>query len=433
MFIRDFPVAIARRDRPELRGRAVIIGGSPDEHAEVKACSIEAMLAGVRVGTTLRRALALCPSAVFLPLQEAQIAAEAERLLAVLRNHSPAVEVIAHGHAHIELGGLARLANLDEHTYLADLHEVLEHTSGLALHLGAADSVFTAHAAAVARALNEQIRAAVGAPAETASRGRQRRQAQDAAQRQMLRPAQAAASGAILVEDGEARAFLAALPVEILPLAPEVHQRLRLLGIERAGQVAELPFTAMQAQFGPAGARAWRLANGEDDSPIIPARDEVRVTEELELPAPTSLSEPLVAGTRSLLQRALARREVQGHSLRKLEWRLLLESGEAVTRRFVFREPTNDATKMLFVVRGKVERLQLASAAVTLGVTLSGLCSEYGHQANLWNTGPRRQKELRDAIDQLNERVGEPQVFRIVDVQPWSRIPERQLALAIYG
>ncbi len=413
LFIRDFLVALARREQPTLRGRAVVIGGSPDEHAEVKACSREAAEAGVAVGTTLRRALALCPNAVFLPLQEAHAASEAERTWAVLRDHSPVVEVLAPGHAHIDLRGLAKLARMEDGAYLADLHEAVSLTSGLSVHLGAAETVFTAHAAAVAQAYFRDQ----GKTIPQATRGKQENRD----------------GSAILVAEGEGTRFLSALPVEILPLPPDVHQRLHLLGIDRVGQVAEMPFSAVQAEFGPAGARAWELANGKDDSPIVAARDEVRVSEELELPAPTSLSEPLVAGTRSLLQRALARREVTGHSLRRLDWRLLLESGESITRRFAFREPTNDATKMLFVVRGKVERLQLASAAVSLGVTLSGLCSEYGHQANLWNVGPRRAKELRDAIEQLNARIGEPQVYRIVEVQPWSRIPERQLALAIYG
>jgi DNA polymerase-4/protein ImuB len=211
-----------------------------------------------------------------------------------------------------------------------------------------------------------------------------------------------------------------------------MHQRLRIFGLERLGQVAALPFSAMQAQFGPPGARAWELANGHDDARIVPKRDELRVSEEIELPAPTALAEPLVVGTRALLQRALSRPEVRGQSLRRLDWRLGLESGEQVARRFVFREPTSDPARMLFVVKNKIERLQLEAAAVSLGLTLSGLCSEYGHQANLWPIGPRRQKELLEAIEQLNAREGEAQVYRIVEVQPWSRIPERQLALVAY-
>jgi DNA polymerase-4/protein ImuB len=208
-----------------------------------------------------------------------------------------------------------------------------------------------------------------------------------------------------------------------------MHQRLRLFGLDRLGQVADLPFSAMQAQFGREGAKAWELARGRDTSKVVPGRDELRVTEELELPAPSALVEPLVVGTRALLQRALRRPEVRGHSLRRLDWRLGLENGEMVSRRSVFREPTNDVARMLFALKGKIEQLQLTAAAVSLGLTLSGLCSEYGHQANLWPIGPRRQRELAEAIEQLNARVGEPQVYRIVEVQPWSRIPERQLAL----
>ena len=99
----------------------------------------------------------------------------------------------------------------------------------------------------------------------------------------------------------------------------------------------------------------------------------------------------------------------------------------------VFREPTSDARRMLFVLKGKIERLELDAAAVGVGVTLSGLCSEYAHQANLWQIGPRRQRELDQAIEQLNARAGEAQVYRVVEVQPWSRIPERQVALVAYG
>jgi DNA polymerase-4/protein ImuB len=237
----------------------------------------------------------------------------------------------------------------------------------------------------------------------------------------------------VLLREGDVRSFLARLPVEVLPVPPLVHQRLRLFGLDSLGQVAALPFSAIQAQFGPSGARAWKLASGEDDSRIIAAPEELRLVEEAELPAPTALSEPLLVGTRNLLQRALERPELRGRSLRRVDWRLGLESGEQVSRKAVFREPTADAARILFSLRGKIERLQLSAAAISLGVTLSGLCSEYGHQANLWQTGPRRWKELVESVEQLNARTGGPQVFRIVEVQPWSRIPERQMGLVAFG
>lgn len=393
LLVPNFPIAIAQRDNPQLRGRAVVVGGCPEEHAAVTACSEEAAAAGITVGTTLRRALALCPNAVFLPLQDAAVNAEASGLVDLLRLYSPTVEAIAPGHIHMDLRGLARMSGMDELAYLQDLHEAACSASGLAVQLGAAETVFAAHAAAW-----------------TATGG-------------CLAP----------VHPGDARLFLAGLPIDVLPVSPQMHERLRLFGLERLEQVAALPFSAIQAQFGREGAHAWALANGRDASVVIARREELRISGELELPAPTSLAGPLVAGTQMLLQRTLAHKELRGQSLRRLDWRLGMESGEQITRRFVFREPTNDPARMLFVVKNKVERLQLPSAAVSLGLTLSGLCSEYGHQANLWQTGPRRRRELLDAIEQLNAREGEPQVFQIVEVQPWSRIPERQLALVAYG
>jgi nucleotidyltransferase/DNA polymerase involved in DNA repair len=398
----DFLVALARRDSPSLRRRAVVIGGSPEEHAQVTACSREVAEAGVTVGMTLRRALALCPKAVFLPLQEGLAATEATRITDLLCLYSPAVEAIARGHAHFDIRGLARMAGMGDEAYLRDLHEAVSSACGLPVRLAAAETVFAAHAATI-----------VPHPPAVS----------------VLSPQ----SSVLLITPGGAKEFLACLPVEVLPVDPAMHQRLRVFGLDRLGQVAALPFSAMQAQFGPPGARAWELANGHDDDRIVPRRDELRVNEEIELPAPTALAEPLVVGTRALLQRALSRPEVRGQSLRRLDWRLGLESGEQVARRCVFREPTNDPARMLFVIRGKIERLQLEAAAVSLGITLSGLCSEYGHQANLWPIGPRRQKELREAIEQLNAREGEAQIYRIVEVQPWSRIPERQLALVAYA
>jgi|GEM_PF-632923 len=438
LIVPNFLVALARREHPELSRRAVIVGGAPEEHAAVTACSPEAAAAGVTIGTTLRRALALCPNAVFLPVQEGFARAEAAALAGLVRERSPLVEVVGPGHLHFEIRGLARLAGLPEEEYLAQLHEGIAARTRLPVQLGAATTVFVAHVAALTGIRDSRFTTHDSAdrPGRTANdEPRTTRRASHRTQVQQSSGFNVRGSGGhfALVPSGDERAFLAAAPVEVLPVDPVMHTRLRLFGLQLVGQVAEIPVSAMQAQFGAEGARARALARGEDSSRIVPAREEIEVTEEIDLPAPATTSEPLVAGTEALLQRALAHNDVRGQTVRKLDWWLTLESGEQVGRRVVFREPTNDARRMLFVLRSKIERLELGAAAVGLGVRLSGLCSEYAHQANLWQLGPRRQRELDEAIEQLNTRAGDPQVYRVVEVQPWSRIPERQVALVAYG
>ncbi len=428
LIVPNFLVALARREHPELAGRPVVVGGAPEEHAAVTACSPEAAAAGVTVGTTLRRALALCPGAVFLPVQEGFARAEAQVLAELVRERSPLVEVVGPGHLHFEIRGLARLHGLSDEEYLAQLHESVAAATRLPVQLGAAGSVFVAHVAA--------LRPHPPAPSpDAAGEGERRRHArgQRLAANGLRSQIQNPQSKIQLVSAGQERDFLARAPIDVLPVEPVMLVRLRLFGLEWLGQVAEIPLSAMQAQFGADGARARALARGEDNSRIIPQREEVHITEELELPAPAASSEPLVVGTEALLNRALAHEDVRGHTVRKVDWWLGLESGEQVSRRVVFREPTSDARRMLFVLKGKIERLELDAAAVGVGVTLSGLCSEYAHQANLWQIGPRRQRELEQAIEQLNARAGEAQVYRVVEVQPWSRIPERQVALVAYG
>ncbi|NJD65353.1 MAG: hypothetical protein FIB00_08940, partial [Chloroflexi bacterium] len=119
----NFLIALARRDHPELARRPVVVGGAPEEHAQVTACSAEAAAAGVTIGTTLRRALALSPNAVFLPLQEAFAHTEAARLTDLIETRSPLVEAVAPGHIHFEVRGLARLAKMSGEQYLAELLE----------------------------------------------------------------------------------------------------------------------------------------------------------------------------------------------------------------------------------------------------------------------------------------------------------------------
>ena len=75
-----FFAAVEQRDRPELRGKPVIVGGGdPTARGVVSAASYEARRYGVHSAMPLRTAYALCPHGVFLPVDGASISARVAR------------------------------------------------------------------------------------------------------------------------------------------------------------------------------------------------------------------------------------------------------------------------------------------------------------------------------------------------------------------
>lgn len=387
-----FLIALARRDDPALRSRPVIVGRSSETRGNVVACSEEAAQTGVTPGMTLTRALVLCPSAGVVAVRQEEVEAAERAFMALVVDLCPAVENIDPGHVHADVRGMPKLVGLTPHAYIEDLQESLAGRTGLPVRIGAAATVFGAHAAA----------AYLASPVR-------------------------------LLRASDATDLLAELPVEALPVSETILRRLHLFGLERLEQVGVLPPAALQAQFGREGLLAWRLIHGEETGQITPALDEVHVIERIELPAAAVVSTPLVLATEILIQRAMRRQEVGGRSVRRADWIAELENGERMPLRFVFREPTADQARMLFVVRNSIERLTLTSPAITVELSLSGICSEYVRQERLWDSGPRGAAALGEAIDQLTVREGSPQIYRIVEVEPWSRIPERQRALAAYS
>ena len=101
-----FFAAVEQRDRPELRGRPVVVGGGgPNDRGVVSAASYEARAFGVHSAMPLVRAGRLCPQAVFLPVDGAKYQAVSRDVMAILRRFSPLVEPISIDEAFIDVTG----------------------------------------------------------------------------------------------------------------------------------------------------------------------------------------------------------------------------------------------------------------------------------------------------------------------------------------
>src|SRR4029077_3198488 len=105
-----FFAAVEQRDRPELRGRPVIVGGAgPNQRGVVSAASYEARVFGVQSAMPLRTAGRLCPQGVFLPVDGAKYGAASKQVMAVLRRFTPLVEPISIDEAFLDVTGSRRI------------------------------------------------------------------------------------------------------------------------------------------------------------------------------------------------------------------------------------------------------------------------------------------------------------------------------------
>src|ERR1700724_314499 len=104
-----FFVSVELLERPELRGKAVIVGGGPNQRGVVTAASYEARKFGVHSAMPLRTAGRLCPHAVYLDGHHAKYSEWSDRVATILAKFSPIVEMVSIDEAYLDLSGTERL------------------------------------------------------------------------------------------------------------------------------------------------------------------------------------------------------------------------------------------------------------------------------------------------------------------------------------
>ncbi len=377
-----FAVEAERQRRPDVAARLILIGD-----ATVLDCSLGAEASGVRRGMRMSEAIGLCPRAVILPPDIPHYQRRFDQALDFLEGYSPEVEPGDLGTAYVSLRGLSG----DPRSLAEELISSLHRRLGFMAAVGIAGGKFPAQVAATT-----------------------------------TRPGLAKA-----VPPGQEAAFLAPLPVDHLPMSEPMLWRLRLLGIETIGQVARMPLGAFQQQFGLEGKRCWELANGIDLEPLVARVKEETIVRRLQLPTPAVSLEAILAGLERLVFAAYQDNDRKGRWVRKVVIRAALDGSGAWELPVPFREALADPRDAWFAVRSAVERHPPERPVEELEVELVGLSAESGKQGSMFDGGRAKlERQVQEAARQLRAQLGRPFIGRVVEVEPWSRIPERRAAWA---
>src|SRR5512144_2262924 len=98
-----FYASVEQRDRPELRGKPVAVGGSPESRGVVAAASYEARAHGVRSAMPMSRAVRLCPGLAIVPPDFARYRAVSSQVFALYRKVTALVEPLSLDEAYLDV------------------------------------------------------------------------------------------------------------------------------------------------------------------------------------------------------------------------------------------------------------------------------------------------------------------------------------------
>ena len=367
-----FYASIEQRDRPELRGLPVVVGGTSGRGV-VSAASYEARAFGVHSAMPTAQARKLCPDAVFLPGRMGVYQAESARLVEIFRRFTPAVERISLDEAFLDLTGTEAL-----------LGPPLES----------------------AKRLRETVRAETGLPVSVGM-GPVKLVAKIASD--LAKP-----DGLLAVDSDAVRAFLDPLPVtRIWGIGPVAARRLHGAGIERIGQLAACPALRLRELLGTFGPALASLARGEDAREVEPYREAKSYGEENTFGRDVSDVETLRSAIRahaeSIAQR-LRRDHLRGRGVMlKLKLARSLGAGRfpLLTRTLTLLRATDDGRAIAEAALRLLERSGLCEPVRLVGVAVSRLEPAEEQTLSLFpDAASERRGRLNHALDAIRDRFG---------------------------
>jgi len=384
LLIPGFELRAALHHRPRTLLRPAALAPLPGTESLLGPVTAAAEAAGVRPGMRLGEALATCPSLVLVERDALLVETEWEQVIRRLEDNGFAVEPVEPGCLYFDTRGVERL--------YGGVSPALKRA------LAAVGSTWNAGAGAADRRFAALAAAAIARPGQ-----------------------------AVVVDDQRTREFLAPLPLTLMPLEAGRREELDRLGVKKIGQLAGLPGSAVAERLGPDGRRAWSLARGGSTARVRGRRPPAELVEALEFPEAVGNELTLRRALGAVVETALARPERRDRFVRKVALGARLVStgaggGGSWRRTLTLREPTADADRIRVALAPRLA--ELPAPVLELRIELVELTEPNGRQLELLAAGAEDRSRLSEGLRQGRASTGSGSVCNVVEVAPWSRIPE---------
>jgi DNA polymerase-4 len=380
-----FPLQCEMWRHREIAGRTVVILQPKDTGSSQKiVLDFSPELDGLQSGVTLQQVLSRYGEATLLDADLPYYRLVFNGILEALESKSPLVEGAEPGLAYVGLDGLQGLYPDDNFLVNAVKEAIPE---AFVVRIGMAESKFLAYLAAMY-----------------------------------------SLSGNFRILSGGVSDFLKDLSCDVLPVSVESKEKLHEFGIYKLCQIVALSPGPLQSQFGTEGKRIWDLARGYDDTPLYPRLMEESIEESATLSSVTVSMEAVLSVIELLLLRVFTKDVLKGKGIRSLDLWTKSWGADHWEKSIRFKEPAMDVRSAVSRIKQFLENFPQPGPVEQLGIKLTGLSYGVGRQRSIF-AELREHDHLLEDIKQLELRLDGPQVFRIKEVEPWSKVPERRYAL----
>jgi nucleotidyltransferase/DNA polymerase involved in DNA repair len=372
---------------PTLRGRPLILGGLAHERGAVTTASIEARTQGVTEGMSLNQAQQFAPDAVFQPVDEEATARVRQSLLATLHHFTPDVAAGEDpGCAFLRLDRLA-LRWPDRSQLLVAISRAIDAAICVRPTIGVASSMFVSQVAAQ----------------------------------------HATSSAPVIVEPEKTRAFLARLPINILPLDDDLREYLELLGLKTIGRLQAISRPAFRRQFGLKALDIYDLAMGTDRRRLRPWRPAVRIEASEPLEPPVDNTQALQFIARALAERVSASLLSQGLGTRAVRITLDQESAPALAIEARFAYPVTTVGELFDGIRPRLLRASIIAPLERITLRAGRLEPGYVRQPGLLIRRDGLKESIADAVARLQEEFGPSLVQRAEMRRDAAPLPDHRI------
>ncbi len=352
-----FFAAIEVLDKPSLKGKPVIVGGS-SRRGVVSTANYEARRFGIHSAMPIFKAKEKCPQGIFLPVKMERYKEVSKRIMDILSDFTPLVEQVSIDEAYLDIAGTESLLGSPEEI-ARSIKERIGKETGLSCSIGIAPNKFLAKVAS-----------------------------------DMHKP-----DGLTIILADEVDTFLSRLPVE----------GLMRYGIKRVGDLKRFSKEQLFKDFGKFGLRLFELARGEDSSPVAPYREVKSVSSEETLPSDTDdlhILKKLIISHADKVARRLRREGLKG---RTITVKIKYSDFTSITKGHTIANTTDStgvisdsAIKLLLDCPIKRKVRLIGVAVSNLGV------SKKGSQVSLFMVGGEEEKERKAdaAMDEIRDKFG---------------------------